>query len=44
MGKYICKVLPAEIVNEDKCDQGVTLTGTTLPLSAELIRKILGKD
>lgn len=30
-----------EITEEDA---GVTLTGTTLPISAEAIRKILGKD
>lgn len=30
-----------EILEED---EGVTLTGTTLPISAEAIRKILGKD
>ena len=30
-----------EITEED---EGVQLTGTTLPISAEMIRKILGKD
>lgn len=31
-----------EITDEDK-DKGVTLTGTTLPISMEQIRKILGE-
>ena len=35
------EIRAAEILDED---QGVTLTGKTLPISAEQIRKILGKD
>lgn len=38
------EIRAAEIVDEDQRDNGVTLTGTTLPISAEQIRKILGKD
>lgn len=41
-----CAIAEGEIraleITED--DHGVTLTGTTVPLSAEQIRKILGKD
>lgn len=37
------EIRAAEILEDDK-DQGVTLTGTTLPISMEQIRKILGKD
>lgn len=38
------EIWAAEIVDEENGDKGVTLTGTTLPISAEQIRKILGKD
>lgn len=38
------EIRAAEILDEDQRDQGVTLTATSLPLSAEQIRKILGKE
>lgn len=38
------EIRAAEIVDEDQRDNGLTLTGTTLPISMEQIRKILGKD
>ena len=37
------EIRAVEITEEDN-GKGVTLTGTTLPLSAEQIRRILGKD
>ena len=49
-GKHIlaaCEIARGEIRAEEilrETDQGVTLTGTTLPISAADIRKILGKD
>lgn len=38
------EIRAAEIMDEENGDKGVTLTGTTLPISAAVIRKILGKD
>lgn len=38
------EIRAAEIIDEENGDKGVTLTGTTLPISAADIRKILGKD
>ena len=38
------EIRAAEIMDEENGDKGLTLTGTTLPISMEQIRKILGKD
>ena len=38
------EIRAAEIIDEENGNKGVTLTGTTLPISMEQIRKILGKD
>lgn len=38
------EIRAVEIVDEENGDEGLTLTGTTMPISAEQIRKILGKD
>ena len=38
------EIRAVEITDEENGDKGVTLTGTTLPISMEQIRKILGKD
>lgn len=38
------EIRAVEITDEENGDKGVTLTGHTLPISMEQIRKILGKD
>lgn len=38
------EIRAAEILDENQRDQGVTLTGKTLPISLEDMRKILGKE